>query len=263
MFRTFFLFLSIIFSFNIFADSCPLAKLPENAYYDQKTLAFMTTVFRVKNADRETTALIKRRRFNLPKTLIKKGRIAGARFDYKIYQGNSDYLGFKKYDLLSFYGEQIVESVKDMIISLIEVKDCKDKTIGFIRETIKNKATKVGTEILESLIKIITSDENGNGGLNVNLSNVYSEFEILDANKNVVAVSESVKFLNDNFVIKSTDGDTFFTMKMDGWNWDPGADWYIDFHKNKTKIDNRILALMPAFKTYSDYIEDLSDSLEN
>ncbi|MCB9091433.1 MAG: hypothetical protein H6621_09640 [Halobacteriovoraceae bacterium] len=246
------------------AAGCPEANLPSSTRYDEKTLTFMTTVLRVKdrNNDNEKVAEIRRRRFNLPKTLIQEGYIAGTRFDYNVSQGNTSWYGSEKYDNLSFYGEQVFKKLEDALLNRIEVKDCQNKTIGFVIETIRYKAAQVGAEILEKIIEIATSDENGRGGLRINLSNMYSEFEIYDANMKLLGKSESFKFLNDNFTISSNDNMPIFEMTMKGFNFDPGADWYLDFDDNKSEIDNRILALIPAFKTYRDAIEDFADSLE-
>jgi|GEM_PF-6880572 len=251
----------VILAANVsWSQNCAEPSFPDATKYDQKTLAFMTTILRVKDrSNKEQVAEIKRRRFNLPKTLIQEGYIAGARFDYSVYNGNHSFFNFKEYDDLSFYGEQVFKKLNDAILNRIEVKDCNDQVIGYIVETIKYKASQAGAEILELILEVLTSDENGNGGVKINLSNMYSEFEILDAQGNVLGKSSSVKILNDNFEIK-TDDEVVFDMQMRGWDLDPGADWLIDFSKNTSNIDNRILALIPAFKTYNDALENFADS---
>ena len=130
------------------------------------------------------------------------------------------------FDLYNVDGKKVAHARKKIFSwgTEIVIKDCEDKIFGTVKEN------------------IIRS-----------IWDFYTRYDILDANKNVIAATEKMEFFSTNFtVFTQKDKKKEEIMKMTRPMINLVTDtWTVKISKEGV-IDPRILVMIPAFKTSAD-----------
>ena len=118
----------------------------------------------------------------------------------------------------------MVATAKEALISWgtrIDVYDCKDRLIGTLQE-----------KVFKSLFK------------------AHTNYSILDAQGNEIAISEKLDLLATSITLSGKDGSVFVELKRPMFNLFSDT-WNIKVHPKNT-VDFRIIVIVAAFKTAAD-----------